>query len=50
MFDSCIKLWNSAVVSHKEELVTIYTSTTTNEDAIYEEYRDELDDFVTVKD
>ena len=50
MSDSLVKRWNSIFVSYNEELTTIFASSETNEYAIYTEYRDELDDFVTVKD
>ena len=46
--DFLMKLWYSVVYSD-EELSTTYTSTATGEDAKYEEYRDELDDFVTIE-
>ena len=36
-------------MSSDKELDTTLVATTSNEDAIYEEFRDELDDFVTVK-
>ena len=36
-------------MSSNKQLSTTYTSTTNGEDAIYEEFRDELDDFVTVR-
>ena len=38
--------WSSVFVSSNKELGTTYTSTAT---AIYEEFRDELDGFATVK-
>ena len=41
-----MKLWSS-VVSYD---IDLNTSTVTTEDAMYEEYRDELDDFVTIED
>ena len=44
-----MKLWSS-VVSCDKELNAAYTSGATKEDAMYEEYRDELDDFVTIED
>ena len=45
-----VRQWSSLLVSYKMELSVISTPTATGEDAMYEEYRDELDDFVTVKD
>jgi len=50
MSDSLVKCWNSIFVSNNRELTTILVSSETDEDAIYTEYRDELDDFVTVTD
>ena len=46
MSDSLIKLWNFI----NEEPSTTHASPATDEDAMYVEYRDELDDFVTVED
>ena len=45
-----VRQWSSLLVSYKTELSIISTPTATGEDTIYAEYRDELDDFVTVKD
>ena len=41
-----MKLWSS-VVSHDTQLNTTHASA---EDAMYEGYRDELDDYVTIED
>ena len=44
--DSFRKYWGSVLSADKKELVTSFAS---SEDAIYSEYRDELDDFVTIE-
>ena len=44
---SLIRHLNSVFVSNDKETDTTLVAT---EDAMYEEFRDELDDFVTVKD
>ena len=41
---------SSVFVSNDKETDTTLVATASNEDAMYEEFRDELDDFVTVKD
>ena len=41
-----LKLWNSVFISSNKELNTTQRLTA---DAVYEEYRDELDDFVTIE-
>jgi len=41
---------SSVFPTSDEELHTALVVTASNEDAMYEEFRDELDDFVTVKD
>jgi len=49
MSDSLVKQWSSFFVPNDKEATASFMSTATGEDAMYEEYRDELDDFVTVK-
>ena len=44
--DSFRKYWGSVFLAEKKELNTSFTS---SEDAQYAEYRDELDDFVTIE-
>ena len=46
---SLIQHLSSVFVSTDKELNTTPMATMSNEDAMYEEFRDELDDFVTVK-
>ena len=53
MFDSFKKLWNSIIVSNNKERTATYNndgSFATSEDVLYEEYRDELSDFATIRD
>ena len=44
--DSFRKYWGSVLSADKKELVTSFAS---SEDVMYAEYRDELDDFVTIE-
>ena len=46
---SLAKHW-TFVTHNNQQYSTPNTSTETSQDAVYEEYRDELDDFVTVRD
>ena len=48
MSGSLARRWTSVFASYNSKELT--TSLPPSEDAMYEEYRDELDDFVTVKD
>ena len=43
-----MKLWSS-IISYDTELNTTHTSITTDEDTMYEEYRDELSDFAIIE-
>ena len=49
VFDSLKKLWNSVIVS-KHTTTCNDLSSATHEDVMYEEYRDELSDFATIRD
>lgn len=49
LFDSLKKLWNSVIVS-KRTTTCNDSSSATHEDVMYEEYRDELSDFATIRD
>lgn len=44
------KYWNSVLKTYNTEHSTSFTSPATDEDAMYEEYRDELVPYATVKD
>lgn len=44
--DSFRKYWGSFLLPEKKEAKTSFTS---SEDAMYAEYRDELDEFVTIE-
>ena len=53
IFNSFKKLWNSIIVSNNKEHTTTYNSDAsfaTSGDVMYEEYRDELSDFATIRD
>ena len=45
-FDTFRKYWGSVLLVEDKEISTSFTSA---EDSMYAEYRDELDDFVTIK-
>ena len=48
--NSLLRGLNSIFAASNEDLHTALVITASNEDAMYEDFRDELDDFVTVKD
>lgn len=43
-FDSLIRLWASIIVSNNKQ------PSVSRDDAVYEEFRDELDDFAIIED